>query len=364
MGIPHDNGQPQLLIGLVQRVLHLLGLGDVDKGDHRPLDHVIEGAVGLDPQDVPPAIGGLHLHFPGSQGIQHGLDVCHQTVVAHQIGDDMAHRPTDIAGDQVDDTGCGRGKTQDVQAVIDKDGGDAGAGQQIVHVVVGPRQVAHLVLQFGVDRGEFLVDRLQLFLGGLQFLIGGLQFLVDRLHFLVGGFEFLVGGLEIFLLGPELLPQRSDSGTGPGLGRAVGIGRPLFIVPGGGQWCLAGIEGCTFFENDQVKRRRQCGRRVSHSTAAPAGIGTGGQGADGQVGRGEIAVGLDQQPDAAHLLPGSGSLVQGGGQFAAQPFPGHLQDIVDSGLTRGRFQIHAGAAVEIEDIAVAVDQGAGRGDLP
>ena len=102
--------------------------------------------------------------------------------------------------------------------MIHKDGGDAGAGQQVVHVVVGPRQIGHLGLQFGVDRGQFLVDRLQFLLGGLQLLVGGLQFLVDRLHLLVGGFElfvgglqFLVGGLEVFFLGPQFLLERRDA---------------------------------------------------------------------------------------------------------------------------------------------------------
>ena len=102
--------------------------------------------------------------------------------------------------------------------MVHKDSADARAGQQVVHVVVGARQIGHLVLQFGVDRGQLLVDRLQFFLGGLQFLVGRLQLLVHGLHLLVGGLEllvggcqFLVGGLEIFLLGPQFLLQRRNA---------------------------------------------------------------------------------------------------------------------------------------------------------
>lgn len=58
--------------------------------------------------------------------------------------------------------------------MIDKDGGNAGAGKQVVHVVIGARQVIDLAPQLGVERGQFLIDRLQFFLGGLEFLVGGL----------------------------------------------------------------------------------------------------------------------------------------------------------------------------------------------
>ena len=54
--------------------------------------------------------------------------------------------------------------------------------------------------------------------------------------------------------------------------------------------------------------------------------------------------------------------MQGGGQIPPQPFAGHLQD-VHAGLARGRFQVLAGAAVEVEDVAALVDQRTGRGVL-
>ncbi len=55
--------------------------------------------------------------------------------------------------------------------------------------------------------------------------------------------------------------------------------------------------------------------------------------------------------------------MQGHGQFAPQSFAGHLQDVVDSGFAGGRLQVQPGAAMKVEDVALAVDERAGRGDL-
>jgi hypothetical protein len=90
------------------------------------------------------------------------------------LADDVAHRPPHVGRNQVDDFGRRGGETQDAPLVVDKHRGNAGAGQQVVHVVVGAGQVGHLGVQLGVDRGQLLVDRLQLFLGGFQLLVGGL----------------------------------------------------------------------------------------------------------------------------------------------------------------------------------------------
>ena len=58
----------------------------------------------------------------------------------------------------------------------------------------------------------------------------------------------------------------------------------------------------------------------------------------------------------------SRGFAQGRGQLPPQAFAGHLQD-VRSGLARSRFQVPAAAAVDIEDIAVLVDQDRDRGVL-
>ena len=79
----------------------------------------------------------------------------------------MSHRSPDVAQDQIDDpSGSGR-EAQDAQLMIHKDRGDARASEQVVHVVVGARQIHHLRLKLGVDRREFFVHRLQFFLGSL-----------------------------------------------------------------------------------------------------------------------------------------------------------------------------------------------------
>ena len=105
-------------------------------------------------------------------------------------------------------------------------------------------------------------------------------------------------------------------------------------------------------QDDQVQGRLRCRGRTACRHRA-----------DGQVDRGEVAVGFDAQARAAHDLLCPRGFVQGRGQVAPQSFAGHLQDVVDAGLARGRFQVQAGAAVEVEDVALAVDERAGRGDL-
>ena len=50
----------------------------------------------------------------------------------------MPDRPPDIGQDQVDDLRDGRREALEQQLEIDKDRADAGSGQQVVHVVIGP----------------------------------------------------------------------------------------------------------------------------------------------------------------------------------------------------------------------------------
>ena len=98
---------------------------------------------------------------------------------------------------------CG-GEPPHVEVVVQKQGGDVRAVEQVLHVVAGPRQLVHLGLQLGVDGLQFLVHRLHLLLGGGEFLVGGLQFLVGGLQFLVGGPEFLLRGLHLLVGGLRL----------------------------------------------------------------------------------------------------------------------------------------------------------------
>ena len=238
-----------------------------------------------------------------------------------------------VAEDEVDDAAGGRGEAHDAQLVIDENGADVGAGQQVVHVIVGPREAEDFGLEFGVDRIEFLVERLQLLLGGLEFFVGRLQFFVDGLHFLVGGLEFLAGALqlfvgaaEVFLLGLQLLPEGGQAGgSGPAGARAGG---------GGG--------GGGFFENDEKERRVR--------------IFSQGNGAHGEVGGDGVSSAGEGHAGGAHDFGAMRGFVQGGGEGGAQSFAGHLEDVADAGFAGGRFEVETGAAVEIEDVALGVDQ--------
>ena len=51
------------------------------------------------------------------------------------------------------------------------------------------------------------------------------------------------------------------------------------------------------------------------------------------------------------------------GQIAPQPFARHFQNIVDARIARRRFQEHAGPAVQVKDVPLAIHECAGRGDL-
>ena len=55
--------------------------------------------------------------------------------------------------------------------------------------------------------------------------------------------------------------------------------------------------------------------------------------------------------------------MEGGNQARPQSVAGHFQDVVDARLARSELQIHPGAAVQVEDVAPAVDQCARRSDL-
>ena len=97
------------------------------------------------------------------------------------------------------------GEAPHVERVVQKQGGDVRAVEQVLHVVVRPGQLVHLGLQLVVDRLQLFVQGLHLFLGGGQLLVGGLEFLVGGLQFLVGGFELFLGGLHLFAGGLQLL---------------------------------------------------------------------------------------------------------------------------------------------------------------
>ena len=140
------------------------------------------------------------------QGPQHLPRVLGQLGI-EQVGDDVGEGPAHVARDQLEDLVRAGGEAPDMEFVVQKQGGDVRAVEQVLHVVVGPRQLVHLGLQLGVDRLQLLVQRLHLFLGGGQLLVGGLQLLVGGLQLLVGGFEFFLRGLHLLAGGLQLLAE-------------------------------------------------------------------------------------------------------------------------------------------------------------
>ena len=77
-----------------------------------------------------------------------------------------------------------------------------------------------------------------------------------------------------------------------------------------------------------------------------------------------MAIGLDAQPRTGHRLLGRYGSVEGHGQLALQAFTRHLQDVGEADLPGGQLQVHPGAAMHVQDVALGVDQHARRGGLP
>ncbi len=72
-----------------------------------------------------------------SERVEHALHVQDQPVVTLQVIHDMGQWAPDIAPDQIDQLRDSRRKPLNAQLVIDEHRADAGAREQIVHVVVG-----------------------------------------------------------------------------------------------------------------------------------------------------------------------------------------------------------------------------------
>ena len=244
----------------------------------------------------------------------------------------MRHGTPDVAEDEVDHGAGRRGETHDAQLVVDEHRADAGAGQQVVHVVVGLREAEHFALQFGVDRAELLVDRLEFLFGRLEFLVGRLQLLVDRLHFLVGGLQFLgralqlfVGAAQIFLLGLQLAAKGGDAV----LGAAAGASRFF-------------RDWRRLFEHDHEEGRLRAFVLADR--------------AHGEIGFEGMHIARDAHARDVDCGGTFGRFAQGRGQGGAQAFAGHLEDIAHAGFAGRRLEIESGASVQVENIAAGVDQ--------
>ena len=183
--------------------LQRLGDGDVREGDHHAVNPVVQGAVGHDPHGEPAAVARGHRLLRRGQRAQHAPHVGRQRRVV-QVRDQVGDGPPHVARDELDDLRRLGGEPPDAEFLVQEQGRDVRAFEQVLHVVAGLRQLVHLGLQLGVERLEFLVQGLHLLLRGGEFLVGGLQLFIRGLQFLVGGPEFLLRGLHLFVCGPRL----------------------------------------------------------------------------------------------------------------------------------------------------------------
>ena len=104
--VTHHHSQAHQLIGLAQRIAGVHHLRYFNKGNDRTLNHVVQRAVRQDAHGVKLACLRLHGGFFGLQGFKHRLRIGHQAVVIHQVRNNMAHWPTHVAQNEVDDE-CG-----------------------------------------------------------------------------------------------------------------------------------------------------------------------------------------------------------------------------------------------------------------
>jgi len=77
VGVAHHHGQAEQFVGFLQGLPGADDFRDVHKGDHRAFDHIVQGAVGLNPHGVPPGFQGLHFDLDGNQGLHYGCGICH-----------------------------------------------------------------------------------------------------------------------------------------------------------------------------------------------------------------------------------------------------------------------------------------------
>ncbi len=131
------------------------------------------------------------------------------------VGEEGVCEGGDFAADIVgEDAGLGGGfgrESPDAESVIEENGGDVGAGDEVVEVLVGLGDVCNFGLVLVVEGLEFLVDGFELFVGALEFFIRGLELLVRGLEFFVGGLEFLDGGLEADFAAAEFFFEVGDA---------------------------------------------------------------------------------------------------------------------------------------------------------
>ena len=185
------------------------------------------GAVGPDPQRVPPPGAVLHVALEGLHGFEHVGQNGFQIRNVH-VQLDVGQRPSDIGRDQIEHRLGHRREAADPQVWPEHDDRHLHAGEQVDHVVVAPPQLGVTVVQLFVDGRQLFVARLHLLLRRLDLLVDALELFVRRLDFLVGRLELFVRGVllpttmvEVSYMGS--LTRGADNATVHARGRAPGI---------------------------------------------------------------------------------------------------------------------------------------------
>ena len=163
----------------LQLALVPLAAGDVDKGQHQPVDPTVHRPVRPDAhRECLVARIDAHLAAGRTQGAADFVAIAHdrgRVQPARQI----VERPADVTVADAEDARHLRGEQPDSVCLIDEQRRDIGAFEQILEVAVGARQLPVVVCQFGVDRLERLVDRLKFLAACLQLFVGVSQRFVD-----------------------------------------------------------------------------------------------------------------------------------------------------------------------------------------
>src|SRR5262249_22894056 len=123
----------ELLQGALDRV-------DVQQHDGGAVDLAVQGNVGADAQGVPVPLPVLHLRLQRGQGVDDGGDQPGQ-VLDLEVGLDVADRPAQVGGDEVEELLGGGGEAADAEVAADQDQGDVDPGEQVDQVVVDPGQL-------------------------------------------------------------------------------------------------------------------------------------------------------------------------------------------------------------------------------
>ena len=110
---------------------------------------------------------------------------------------DVADRPIEIAGNQVEHFLSHGRESTDAQVAGDYHYGDLNTGKEVDEIAVDAAQFFVASVQLFVQGVELFVARLELLLGRVQLLVRALELLVAREDLFVRGLQLLVGRLEL-----------------------------------------------------------------------------------------------------------------------------------------------------------------------